>query len=470
MTLRTLTNECVDGWSYTSDMVHWYSADMSGDITYIEKPELRASSVLKSKDIVLKEGEETLEDNLISITTKEEIGEGSITAAMAALDAAKNNIITVDASLAGDTITLTSPITLGNNTMNLQFNGNGIVVKGSASAINILFSGKNAKYENAHFMGCTQIGIKNGNKTDNILAFTYCTFTGGTENLKTPLIFDKEGSVDSCQFTGCRFSDVLYQGKMNITSGVILSLLYCKFSFISCTFVNNTVSDSNTHLLDESGTNISTLDKIQLVNCVSTEDNKNVTEGYFACPNSIASGGESTFEYNVIEGNVYDQDNYEDITLSGTNTQGDDLGNIVAWDDTKNEYVVAEESKAIAHFPTNTTIEGVTMPEKDILGNAIDYTQATQSGACQTIASALPPVSIDENLQTGKISIDNRTLSIQGYEGYDFSLFNTCGQRLQSVHADSEQFTVNIGFQPGIYLLKGTNGKEQVSVKLILNK
>lgn len=35
---RTLTDGCVDGWTFCTDMTDWYSADMSGDVTYVSQP------------------------------------------------------------------------------------------------------------------------------------------------------------------------------------------------------------------------------------------------------------------------------------------------------------------------------------------------------------------------------------------------------------------------------------------------
>jgi uncharacterized protein YjdB len=50
-------------------------------------------------------------------------------------------------------------------------------------------------------------------------------------------------------------------------------------------------------------------------------------------------------------------------------------------------YVVRDggQGKAYRHLPANTSIEGITFPEKDLAGNTIDYTTATHSGAWQAV-------------------------------------------------------------------------------------
>ena len=67
-----------------------------------------------------------------------------------------------------------------------------------------------------------------------------------------------------------------------------------------------------------------------------------------------------------------------------------DLSPVVKFVD--GEYQVVKNGAAYNHLPANTKIEGITLPERDVLGTIIDYSQPTQTDACQLV--------YDENANT----------------------------------------------------------------------
>lgn len=63
---------------------------------------------------------------------------------------------------------------------------------------------------------------------------------------------------------------------------------------------------------------------------------------------------------------------------------------------------------------------------------------------------------------------NGETLYVNNCEGYKFSLINAAGNVINSFDADSNNLCIHCNATTGVYFLKGTNGKEQVTFKLII--
>ena len=143
--------------------------------------------------------------------------------------------------------------------------------------------------------------------------------------------------------------------------------------FISCTFESFTKAGSR-YLIYATATNRGPKE-ITLTNCV-VASHQPVTSVYGF--NSATSYG-----YNVVKGNI-------DAGISWTPHATDTVD--VNMDDPLvlhgGVYKALVDGAAYQHLPANTAgaiplPEGVSFPEKDILGTTIDYTEATHSGAVQ---------------------------------------------------------------------------------------
>ena len=58
-------------------------------------------------------------------------------------------------------------------------------------------------------------------------------------------------------------------------------------------------------------------------------------------------------------------------------------------------------------------------------------------------------------------------ITANGYENYDFVLYNVAGQKIMNFTADSDIYSVSVSLKSGAYILKGTDGQHNVSFKFI---
>lgn len=73
------------------------------------------------------------------------------------------------------------------------------------------------------------------------------------------------------------------------------------------------------------------------------------------------------------------------------------------------------------------------------------------------------------DVETGKtIYCKDNMLSIYGYEGYRFIMYNSNGQAIGSYEVNSDRYNAPIDAACGIYLLNGHTGKQTVSAKIIV--
>ncbi|MDY5077212.1 MAG: DUF5074 domain-containing protein [Bacteroidaceae bacterium] len=84
--------------------------------------------------------------------------------------------------------------------------------------------------------------------------------------------------------------------------------------------------------------------------------------------------------YNIFAG---DFSASEVSRLTDTDIQGTDLAASLTLVD--GEYQVVKGGPAYEHLPANPTVEGITFPERDVMGTIIDYSRPTHSGACQVV-------------------------------------------------------------------------------------
>lgn len=145
-------------------------------------------------------------------------------------------------------------------------------------------------------------------------------------------------------------------------------------NIVSCTFEGNEASEG-------SGLSIINTPKVDFTNCVF-EGNATTNDGGVTI--YIAKGDDATevrsLGYNVIEGTITET---TDSRLLETDIIGEELAPILSLQD--GEYYVIKGGLAYNHLPANTVIDGITWPDTDIKGLAVDYTKPTHSGACQLI-------------------------------------------------------------------------------------
>ncbi|MDR0749888.1 MAG: Ig-like domain-containing protein, partial [Tannerellaceae bacterium] len=103
----------------------------------------------------------------------------------------------------------------------------------------------------------------------------------------------------------------------------------------------------------------------------------------------------TSYGYNVVKGTI---DENVSWTAQETDIVDAEMNNPLVLH--KGVYKAATDSAAYQHLPANaaagiTLPEGVSFPEKDLLGNTIDYTQATHSGAVQASAQQITDLVID---------------------------------------------------------------------------
>lgn len=73
------------------------------------------------------------------------------------------------------------------------------------------------------------------------------------------------------------------------------------------------------------------------------------------------------------------------------------------------------------------------------------------------------------DVETGKtIYCKDNMLSIYGYEGYRFIMYNSNGQAIGSYEVNNDRYNAPIDVAHGIYLLNGHTGKQTVSAKIIV--
>lgn len=301
--------------------------------------------------------------------------------------AADGDVIEFDPALAGKEITPTDPIDVKNK--NITINGNGVTFVNYNEAIWFTSDIDNTSIETK---------VKNLN----------------FKNYSTPIQIDQaQVTLENCTFDNCKAtSNAVIQATNYIGYKMKLNLIGCRFSnntstatkrlpiiefyghgggkvedakglISSCSFVGN---DAYNAVIG-----ISNPGSFEIVNSVF-QDNKIKAKSGNTILKRDNMKGFKLLGHNIIEGGISEHNNAKDTIatnkyLSSTDIVGEDLKPLTYNDDLK-EYVVISTGKAFNNLPANTTYEGVLFPKKDLLGNVIDYTKPTHSGACQTVVEA----------------------------------------------------------------------------------
>lgn len=375
---RHLSNGSVDGWVYMSDMVNWYSNDMSGELEYVT-PIANASGVAPKTNQARSQTNKAPGKTTI-VKTYDEFKN-------AIEKAADGDVIEFDPALAGKEITPTDPIDVKNK--NITINGNGVTFVNYNEAIWFTSDIDNTSIETK---------VKNLN----------------FKNYSTPIQIDQaQVTLENCTFDNCKAtSNAVIQATNYIGYKMKLNLIGCRFSnntstatkrlpiiefyghgggkvedakglISSCSFVGN---DAYNAVIG-----ISNPGSFEIVNSVFQDNKIKAKRGNTILKRDNMKGFK-LLGHNIIEGGISEHNNAKDTIatnkyLSSTDIVGEDLKPLTYNDDLK-EYVVISTGKAFNNLPANTTYEGVLFPEKDLLGNVIDYTKPTHSGACQTVVEA----------------------------------------------------------------------------------
>lgn len=375
---RHLSNGSVDGWVYMSDMINWYSNDMSGELEYVT-PIANASRVAPKTNQARSQTNKAPGKTTI-VKTYDEFKN-------AIEKAADGDVIEFDPALAGKEITPTDPIDVKNK--NITINGNGVTFVNYNEAIWFTSDIDNTSIETK---------VKNLN----------------FKNYSTPIQIDQaQVTLENCTFDNCKAtSNAVIQATNYIGYKMKLNLIGCRFSnntstatkrlpiiefyghgggkvedakglISSCSFVGN---DAYNAVIG-----ISNPGSFEIVNSVFQDNKIKAKRGNTILKRDNMKGFK-LLGHNIIEGGISEHNNAKDTIatnkyLSSTDIVGEDLKPLTYNDDLK-EYVVISTGKAFNNLPANTTYEGVLFPKKDLLGNVIDYTKPTHSGACQTVVEA----------------------------------------------------------------------------------
>ncbi len=405
MTSRTLNDGCVDGWSYCTDMTMWYSATMEGEPTYVEAP---SANVKPVHAVAPRLNPEEMEKNHITVTTTEYNGEGGIAKAVRALDPAKYNIITIDETLRGKTIRMLTGMALviGKKNTWVEFNGNGVVIETASETQPPTFGGPGEQITiirdvvfnllkpvstgigNVVFENCLFTNLKDGYLDNNSLHSITSSFANANITYKA-CRFDKFGTQTNTKTSSLDRPCIMlksYKNKKN------------SFNFVSCTFtgISRMHSDSKERHgrifgLGDEAENGQT--KVSFYNCVIDANMPDVFNSTELPAMLVKENCTVEMKNTVFRGfaSKKEGETVTAVTFDETNPQGNEQEVPVSVDEKTGEYFVLKEGKAYGLVPSNIAYENITLPEKDILGNVIDYTKPTHAGACQRVVGVEEP-------------------------------------------------------------------------------
>ncbi len=143
-------------------------------------------------------------------------------------------------------------------------------------------------------------------------------------------------------------------------------------NIVSCTFVDNTARLGSVIAL----TNAQNLNLAN--NVFQNNGSGSIIDFYKTSDASVEELGSRG--YNIFAG---DFSASEVSRLTDTDIQGTDLAASLTLVD--GEYQVVKGGPAYEHLPANPAVEGITFPERDVMGTIIDYSRPTHSGACQMV-------------------------------------------------------------------------------------
>lgn len=178
--------------------------------------------------------------------------------------------------------------------------------------------------------------------------------------------------------SNCRFSNIKMTGKgsvLNIWELPNKDLVH--LNLVSCTFADNDKASDGLICVVNAP-------HVHFANNVFYNNGDGIT---LNIKSDDAAKDVVSYGYNVINGTITES---AKSRLLNSDICSTDLSPVVKFVD--GEYQVVKNGAAYNHLPANTKIEGITLPERDVLGTIIDYSQPTQTGACQLV--------YDENANT----------------------------------------------------------------------
>ena len=178
--------------------------------------------------------------------------------------------------------------------------------------------------------------------------------------------------------SNCRFSNIKMTGEgsvLNIWELPNKDLVH--LNLVSCTFADNDKASDGLICVVNAP-------HVHFANNVFYNNGDGIT---LNIKSDDAAKDVVSYGYNVINGTITES---AKSRLLNSDICSTDLSPVVKFVD--GEYQVVKNGAAYNHLPANTKIEGITLPERDVLGTIIDYSQPTQTGACQLV--------YDENANT----------------------------------------------------------------------
>lgn len=364
---RQLTNKCVDGWSFISDMENWYSNDMSGTLEYVSKP---ASTTSASKVMKAEDASETA-GSKYTVKDWDEM--------LAAYELAQDGDTISFAPERKDSVYQASDVY---SEKDLVFLGNGINLK---DALFYVGEGKSGIFKDFTLTDISTYAFYGDNAS---MTLENCILSGGTITSESAIRTEHlSGDENACaiNINSCLFKDLDVTGSDNTALIEIASnnaasadqaqVIYGNLN--NNTFLNNNVEGEQRGLLCA----INYAHVKMFGNVMSG----NTCEAGLSLINRTKEDGDLvSLGYNVIDGQLNEN---VDTLFGATDVIADSLG-IIYQENENGELAVVEDTKAYQNIPANPTVEN--LAEKDVYGNAIDYTQPTNSGASQL--TVLAPV------------------------------------------------------------------------------
>lgn len=367
-TSRELTSGCVDGWSYISDMSNWYSNDMSGKLEYVSTLTVPTAKA-KIKSATAETGKVTTVNNLKEF-------------AEALKNATDGETIKFREGLRGTEFDTSGILDYAEINNSVTINGNGVVLTNGPLPLNAYPS----DYKTIRI---TDFVFKNLQES----AFYYAPYKGGSLTIDRCIFDGVSGNGDGvgCAISGtsaskdinvtisnCRFSNIKMTGKgsvLNIWELPNKDLVH--LNLVSCTFADNDKASDGLICVVNAP-------HVHFANNVFYNNGDGIT---LNIKSDDAAKDVVSYGYNVINGTITES---AKSRLLNSDICSTDLSPVVKFVD--GEYQVVKNGAAYNHLPANTKIEGITLPERDVLGTIIDYSQPTQTGACQLV--------YDENANT----------------------------------------------------------------------
>lgn len=367
-TSRKLTDRCIDGWSFISDMSSWYSNDMSGTLEYVSTP-----ATTSAKAIVMSTSAES--SKVTTVNNLEEF-------VKALGSASDGETIKFREGLRGTEFNAKGILDYAEINNSVTINGNGVILTGAEGILNAyLKENKTIRITDFVFRNLTEGALYFDFTNGGTVTIDRCIFDSISGGDGTGCFIDG-GSTKAeiyATISNCRFSNINLNGKGSsiLCAWELPNKELVHLDLVSCTFVDNGKSSDGLF-------NIVNTPHVHFANNVFYNNGDGVTI-------NIKGGDKATdvlsYGYNVIDGTITQTTTSR---LKDSDINGTGLSTVVKLVD--GEYQVVKNSAAYNHLPANTAIDGITLPERDVLGTIVDYSKPSHTGACQLV--------YDENAKT----------------------------------------------------------------------